>query len=65
MDVFEYVTLAGRRTELVHLTREADDHRTLCGRMVPSDAAIGDETIVGLAATCKRCRQLMQALVQS
>lgn len=58
MNVFEYVTLP---SEVVHLVRQMDDDRTLCGRPVPDSTPVGDETVSGIAATCKSCRRLVGA----
>ena len=51
----EYVVIAA---ETVHLVRGVFSDRTLCGRYIPADALAGDETVSGIAATCKSCRRI-------
>lgn len=59
MTVYEYLTLP--TTDTRHLVRQDDlegrHFRTLCGRDARTGTT-GDETMSGVAATCRRCRQL-------
>lgn len=56
--VFIYAT--SPTTDVVHMTREgifAADNMpiTLCGRIIGTTWSIGDETVSGIAATCRSC----------
>ena len=46
-----------------HLTddRVVTPERTLCGKAMPGGEEYGDETLSGIAATCKSCKRVIRA----
>lgn len=64
--VAEYVLLPSGST---HLTDQSallgmgslfGSPKTLCGRVMPESTVIGDETLSGIAATCKTCKRILR-----